>query len=112
MTLPTASSWSRTAADSCSAAEPTASNRSDDAPPMRSTMPRASLTSSAVDLGVAAVSISWNLSVELPQLSTRIFMSPSAAAPKHRVQYHLYFLYLSFKIVAFAGTFASRLDVA
>src|SRR5512132_2846666 len=79
---------------------------------MRSTMPCASLTSSAVDLGVAAVSISWNLSVELPQLSTRIFMSPCAAPGKHRGCPHLYsFLYLSFKIVAFASTFASRLRV-
>jgi hypothetical protein len=36
-------------------------------------MPRASFTSSVVDFGAAAVSISWNLRVELPQLSTRIF---------------------------------------
>ena len=46
--------------------------------PICSTMPRASFFCSRVAFDVADISMSWNLTVELPQLKIKIFTSASA----------------------------------
>src|SRR5205085_8754313 len=44
-------------------------------PPMRSTAPRASLRSALRLISSRSVAMSWNLTVELPQLRTRTFIA-------------------------------------